>query len=106
MTTWCLSRKVNPKAISGGNHTRQRPSARRNRPRTPAGSLTPFQTASMTVKDKVLKAVQDLPDDASIEDAMELLLFLAKIEKGLTQAAAGQTLSHDEVKKRLSRWLK
>ena len=60
----------------------------------------------MTAKQKVLQAVQDLPDDASIEDAMERLLFLAKIEKGLEQADAGQTISHADVKEKAAKWLK
>ncbi len=54
----------------------------------------------MTVKEKVLKAVEALPDDASIEDAMERLLLLAKVERGLRQAESGETLSHEEVKER------
>ena len=60
----------------------------------------------MTIKEKVIQAVQDLPDDASIEDAMERLLFLGKIEKGLEQADAGQTISHSQVKERMAKWLK
>jgi len=57
----------------------------------------------MTAKEKVLKAVQDLPDSASIEDAMERLLFLAKVEKGLRQADSDRTLSHEQVKERMTR---
>ncbi|MCC5849842.1 MAG: hypothetical protein JJU29_17285 [Verrucomicrobia bacterium] len=60
----------------------------------------------MTTKDKVIQAVQNLPDDASFEDAMERLLFLVKIERGLQQADAGQTISHTQVKERMSKWLK
>lgn len=60
----------------------------------------------MTIKEKVLQAVQNLPDDAAIEDAMERLLFMAKIERGLQQADEGQTISHDEVKERAAKWLK
>lgn len=60
----------------------------------------------MTTKEKVLQAVNKLPDDASIEDAMDRLLFLAKIERGLQQADAGQTISHSEVKKRMAIRLK
>lgn len=59
----------------------------------------------MTIKEKVLQAVEELPDDACIEDAMEKLLFLAKIERGIEQADSGQTIPHDEVKKRVSKWL-
>jgi len=36
----------------------------------------------MTTKEKAVRAVQELPDDASFEDAMERLLFLAKVERG------------------------
>jgi predicted transcriptional regulator len=60
----------------------------------------------MTTKEKILKAVQSLPDDAPIEDAMERLLFLAKIEKGLEQADAGETISHDQVREKMAKWLK
>ena len=60
----------------------------------------------MTIKEKVIQAVRDLPDDASIEDAMERLLFLAKIERGLQQADAGQTISHDQVKEKMAKWLR
>ena len=60
----------------------------------------------MTVKEKMLRAVEALPEGASIEDAMERLLFLAKVERGLEQADSGRTLSHGEVKERMSKWLK
>ena len=60
----------------------------------------------MTIKEKVLQAVENLPDDAAIEEAMERLLFMAKIERGLQQADAGQTIPHDEVKQRAAKWLK
>ncbi|MFW5871200.1 MAG: hypothetical protein ACOCVH_01810 [Verrucomicrobiota bacterium] len=59
----------------------------------------------MTVKDKVIHAVQYLPEDASIEDAMERLFFLSKIERGIQQADSGQTLSHTQVKERMAKWL-
>ncbi|MCX6354676.1 MAG: hypothetical protein NTZ78_07230 [Candidatus Aureabacteria bacterium] len=60
----------------------------------------------MTAKDKVLQAIRGLPDDASFEDAMEKLYFLAKIEKGLLQADSGQTIPHSHVKERAAKWLK
>ena len=60
----------------------------------------------MTTKEMVIEAVKDLPDNAPIEDAMERLLLLAKIERGIEQADAGQTIPHDEVKQRVSKWLK
>ena len=55
----------------------------------------------MTTKQMVMQTVKNLPEDASIEDAMEKLLFLAKIEKGIQQADAGRTIPHDRVKERM-----
>jgi len=60
----------------------------------------------MTTKQKVINAVRSLPQNASYEDAMERLLFLAKIEKGLQQADAGQTVSNEIIKQKMKRWLK
>ena len=53
------------------------------------------------VKERVIEAVRDLPEDATVEDAMERLYFLAKVEEGLRQAEAGQTVSHDEARRRI-----
>lgn len=60
----------------------------------------------MTTKERVVHAVEDLPDDATIEDAMEKLLFLAKIERGIREADAGQTVPHAAVRERMAKWLK
>jgi len=61
---------------------------------------------AMTAKEKAVQAVQALPDDASIEDAMERLFLLAKVEKGLRQADAGELIPHEEVKDRMAKWLR
>jgi predicted transcriptional regulator len=53
-----------------------------------------------SIKQKVLDAVQQLPPDATIEDAMERLYFLAKVERGLADADAGRVASHEEVRLR------
>jgi predicted transcriptional regulator len=52
-------------------------------------------------KKRVLEAIEELPSDATVEDAIERLYFLAKVQEGLQQAAAGQTMSHEEAEKRL-----
>ena len=52
-------------------------------------------------KERVLEAVRDLPENATVEDAMERLYFLAKIEEGERQADAGRTMSHEEAKRRI-----
>ena len=60
---------------------------------------------STSLKVKMANIIRDLPDDANIEDAMEKLLLLHKIEKGIAQVEDGRTVSHEEAKHRLRRWL-
>ena len=57
--------------------------------------------ATETTKDRVLDAVQQLPADATVEQAMERLYFIAKVEEGLRQANAGKLVNHEDVKRRL-----
>lgn len=56
--------------------------------------------AEVTIKQRAIQAVRDLPESATFEDIMDRLLFLAKIERGLAQADAGQLIPHEEVKAR------
>jgi predicted transcriptional regulator len=51
-------------------------------------------------KQRALEAIEALPDDATLEDAIERLCFLAKVQEGLRQSEAGQVVGHDEVAKR------
>ena len=60
----------------------------------------------MTTKEELVRAIEELPDNATIEDAMERLLFLAKVERGIEQADAGETIPHAQVKEKMAKWLK
>ncbi|MCZ6691267.1 MAG: hypothetical protein O7H41_16900 [Planctomycetota bacterium] len=57
--------------------------------------------SEITPKERILEAVQNLPEDATIEDAIERLYLLAKIEKGLSEIEAGLGIPHAEAKRRL-----
>ena len=51
---------------------------------------------------KLLRETLDkLPDDATVEEVIERLLFLAEIEQGVADADAGRTISHEDAKARL-----
>lgn len=52
-------------------------------------------------RDRMVEAIRELPQDASVDDAIERLVFLAKIEEGLAQLYRGEGIPHDEVKRRL-----
>jgi predicted transcriptional regulator len=56
-----------------------------------------------SAKQKVLAAVEKLPADATIEDAMERLYFLTKIDRGVADADAGRLTDHEEARLRFSR---
>lgn len=56
-----------------------------------------------TAKQKVLEVIEKLPADATLEDAIERLVLLVKIERGLAQLDAGQGIDHAEAKRRLLR---
>jgi predicted transcriptional regulator len=55
---------------------------------------------SETVKQRAIEALQTLPDDATIDEAIARLCLIAKIEEGLRQSDAGQLTDHEEVKNR------
>ena len=52
-------------------------------------------------RDRMVEAIRELPADATVEDAIERLVFLARIEEGLAQLDRGEGVPHDEVKRRL-----
>jgi hypothetical protein len=52
-------------------------------------------------RERMIEAIRELPEDASVDDAIERLVFLAKIEEGLAQLDRGEGIPHDEVKRRL-----
>jgi predicted transcriptional regulator len=56
--------------------------------------------ASSGLKQKMVETVEHLPESATVEDAIERLYFLAKVERGLEQSAAGDTIAHEDIKKR------
>jgi predicted transcriptional regulator len=57
--------------------------------------------ATRTPREQILDALQDLPTDATFDDAIERLVFLAKIDAGLVELDQGKGIPHDEVKRRL-----
>ena len=57
--------------------------------------------ATRTPRQQILEALQDLPSDATFDDAIERLLLLAKIDAGLAELDQGKGIPHEEVKRRL-----
>ena len=51
-------------------------------------------------KELARRAIELLPDDATLEDAMEQLHLLQKIEMGRADTRAGRTVAHEDVRSR------
>lgn len=59
----------------------------------------------MTVKEKIIKMIERLPDEATVSDVMAELYFRQNVDEALRELDEGKGISHEEAKKRLSRWL-
>lgn len=49
----------------------------------------------MTTKEKAISLIQSLDDDISLDDVIDRLYLLRKIEIGLAQADAEDVMEHD-----------
>lgn len=56
------------------------------------------------LKQKILKTVEEMPQDVSFEEVMERLYFLYKIERGLQQVETDNIFSHQQAKQNLKKW--
>ena len=52
---------------------------------------------SVITKSDIVRAVSELPEDATLDDAFERLFVLHKIERGLREGEAGETMTQDEI---------
>lgn len=58
-----------------------------------------------TAKQEVQELLQELPDDATLEDIQQGIYVRQKIAQGLADVRAGRVVSQEEVEKRFARWL-
>ncbi|GJI87734.1 hypothetical protein RugamoR1_08970 [Rugamonas sp. R1(2021)] len=56
-------------------------------------------------KQRVINLLESLPDDCSLDDIQYHLYVLSKIESSEERVKAEGTLTQNEVKQRLSKWL-
>ena len=60
----------------------------------------------MTTKQTALRMIQHLPHDASLEEIMYELYFRQRVDRGLRELARGKTVSHEDVRRSLAKWLR
>jgi hypothetical protein len=57
-------------------------------------------------KEKTLTVLQNLPNHFEIDDLIEKLIFMEKIDKGLEQAKNSNGIKHEDVKSMITKWSK
>jgi hypothetical protein len=60
----------------------------------------------MLTKNSVLKTIKELPDNFDLDELINKLIFIDKVEKGLDQSLQNQVVSETQAKKKLAKWLK
>lgn len=65
----------------------------------------PSRKAHPTTKQQVQQLLRDMPDDCTIEDIQYRLYVLEKARLGFQAIDDGKGIPHDQVKRRLQKWL-
>lgn len=57
-------------------------------------------------KSTIINTLNELPREFDLDVFLERLIVIEKIDAGIEEAKAGKTVSHDKVKKLVSKWHK
>jgi predicted transcriptional regulator len=55
-------------------------------------------------RDKAIETIKELPQEFDLDDLIERLIFVEKVEKGLEQLDEGKTVPHEKVKELTKKW--
>ncbi|CAA9323001.1 MAG: hypothetical protein AVDCRST_MAG56-7015 [uncultured Cytophagales bacterium] len=58
----------------------------------------------MIAKEKVIDSLKDMPDRFSIDQLIDKLLFIEKVESGLSQSETGEVFSQEQARGMLKKW--
>jgi hypothetical protein len=59
----------------------------------------------MKKKEKVINGIKNLPDTVDIDDILDQIMLVEKIENGVDQSNKNQVVLDDELENRLGKWL-
>ncbi|MBU2446131.1 MAG: hypothetical protein KJ666_11270 [Bacteroidetes bacterium] len=57
------------------------------------------------IKEQVLKMIDSLPENITVDEIMAELYFKLQVDAGLKELDEGKGIPHEEVEKRMSKWL-
>jgi len=55
-------------------------------------------------KKAILESLEQMPDHVKVDELLDRIVFLAKIEKGIKDSAEGKLTSQDDVEKMVDKW--
>jgi hypothetical protein len=58
----------------------------------------------MLTKKTLRQSIDNLPDSFTIDELIDQLLFVEKVEAGIKQSDEGKTISNDDVKSIIEKW--
>ena len=58
------------------------------------------------LKENVISMIKSMSQDVSIEDIMAELYFRYEVDQGIKQLDEGKGIPHEEIEKRMKKWLK
>jgi predicted transcriptional regulator len=59
----------------------------------------------MLTKEKIIAGIRKLPDSVTIDEVLDQIMLLVKIEKGIDQADKGNVMTEEQVDGKISQWL-
>ena len=60
----------------------------------------------MITKEKLHKTIRSLPDSFTIDELIDQLIFIEKVEEGINQSVQGKVISNEDVKQMIDKWSK
>jgi predicted transcriptional regulator len=60
----------------------------------------------MLTKEKVNKSIKSLPDSFTIDELIDQLILMEKVEEGYKQSEEGKVITNEEVKLIIDKWSK
>ena len=58
----------------------------------------------MLTQTKVIRAVKQLPNEFSIDELVDRMILLEKVEMGITQSESGQVISDEDLDQEVAKW--
>lgn len=59
-----------------------------------------------SVKERMIRLIQELPDDSSYDEILKELAFARMVDRGLADADAGRIITDEEMKRTIDSWAK